>query len=105
MIFRCLHVTSKYDPPRPILPRAAVVADHSHYQEFAGRHGDPWSPEEDSGLTSLKAAGFGAKRIAAHFPGRTIDAIKSRWRELDGRGRSTRAPSRRDRRKNATDNR
>ena len=62
----------------------------SRFNTIATGYGARWSEEEDGELLSLKAAGFGYKRLTAHFPGRTRDAIRSRHRELRGQGRDTR---------------
>jgi len=62
----------------------------SRFQRAVTGHGSRWSGDDDCDLLSLKASGFGYKRLTEHFPGRTRDAIRSRWRELQGQGRNTR---------------
>jgi len=73
-----------------------LSAGRSKFATTATGYGARWSEEEDGDLLSLKASGFGYKRLTTHFPGRTRDAIRSRWRELQGEGRATRG--RRERR-------
>jgi len=62
----------------------------SRFQRVVSGHGSRWSEDDDCDLLSLKSSGFGYKRLTEHFPGRTRDAIRSRWRELQGQGRGTR---------------
>jgi len=71
----------------------------SRFNTITTGYGARWSEEEDGELLSLKAAGFGYKRLTAHFPGRTRDAIRSRYRELRGDGRSTRETEKHRKRK------
>lgn len=48
--------------------------------------GTAWTPAQDAEVVALRAQGWGAKRLAKHL-GRTLDAVKSRLRVLEPRGR------------------
>ena len=57
---------------------------------YRATSGERWTEAESEALEQMKAGGCGYKRIASVLD-RTRDAVRSRWRELIGEGRSTRA--------------
>lgn len=71
-----------------------VFADDDRCGDFGGSaHGEFWTAYEDDFVLSSKQNGKGYKAIGREI-GRTRDAVRSRYRELTGRGRETRRENR-----------